>query len=111
MAYHHCAVDEMLLDLLKRGRAGRRCNRSPARTYSRARKRAALPGSLPRLLPPTGLPGRRASASGLRMDFQETLAKRKRSMLSATMQTFAEVVIMRIMGKMGREKYAARKNR
>jgi hypothetical protein len=57
------------------------------------------------------LPGRRASASWLRMDFQERLAKRKRAMLSATMKTFAEIVIHEIMDKMGREKYAARKNR
>jgi hypothetical protein len=45
------------------------------------------------------------------MDFQESLTKRKSAMLSATMQTFAEIVIYEIMGKMGREKYAARKNR
>jgi hypothetical protein len=45
------------------------------------------------------------------MDFQERLAKRKRAMLSATMKTFAEIVIHEIMDKMGREKYAARKNR
>jgi hypothetical protein len=45
------------------------------------------------------------------LDFQEISAKRKRAKLSATMQTFAEIVIYEIMGKMGGEKYASRKNR
>ena len=75
------------------GHSGRSIAAPATRTCSRARERAALPGSPAPLPGPTGSPGRRASAARLRMEFQETLAKRKRAMFSATMQTFAEIVI------------------